>query len=148
MNETPEKPMTLQDVAISPVQCKDSPRSDCYTLQGNSREASNSKSGHFIHGSPILLNEDDPSFQFSDTKKKVIISGFSGVKIEPVSSYDTPIFRSGTRQLTVAFNNVADQSPVSKNSEILYSDMFQKSQYEYEYRDRPARKSTVFIFPL
>ena len=90
-----------------------------------------------------MPTEDEGFLQSSGSKKKLHISGFSGVKTELISSYDTPIFRNGGRHLTAAFNYVADEPPVCKNSETLYADTFQKIQYEYEYRARPTRKATV-----
>ena len=87
--------------------------------------------------------DDEASLHLSGSRKKLVISGFSGVKTEITSSYETPIFRNGARHLTAAFNYVADEPPVCKNSETLYADRFQKIQYEYEYRERPARKASV-----
>ena len=89
-----------------------------------------------------ISNEEEVKQEKIELRKKLVISGFSGIKNDHHNSYDTPIFRNQERSPLSTFNYINLPS-TCKNSEILYAEVIQKIQYQFEYRERPLKKPQV-----
>ena len=98
-----------------------------------------------MHESPTYSEGDIfPAHPETASKKKLVISGFSGIKSDIHNSYDTPIFKNNGKEYThsaFTYNNLSN-IPV-KNSEKLYNEVFQRMYLQFQYRERPTRQIQV-----
>lgn len=103
---------------------------------------------HQIHESPTYSEGDVfPPHLETSNKKKLVISGFSGIKSDLHNSYDTPIFRNDGKEYmhsAFTYNNLPNAS--LKHSEQLYNEVFQRMFYQHQYRERPLRQIKVYHY--